>query len=183
MSQRLTLTNDSPLRTILLDDHNIPQYKISTPLTLFRSTTTITRCTTGKDEELARIQWHTMRNSRILFQGQILDVGDFFKRKGRLSRDRKFNAPDGQEYEWVTQLRGMELIQTTHPKTAIACFKEHTLNIFSSNHNAQLDIYPAGRHMVDLIITTFVYVEQKRRERKESTTSSGSNASWSAGGC
>ncbi|KDQ54826.1 hypothetical protein JAAARDRAFT_60287 [Jaapia argillacea MUCL 33604] len=164
MYQRLTLTSDSPLRTFLLDEQDTPQYEISTPQFALSATTTIVRYTNGYEEEFAKIEWHSIRTTRLVYQGQIVNTNDFFRPSGFLGRDQKFKAPDGREYKWSTNRRGMDLIQRDQPTNVLASFKEQSINIFSPSRNARLDIYPAGQYMTDLIVTTFVYVEQKRRE-------------------
>ncbi|KDQ54825.1 hypothetical protein JAAARDRAFT_196223 [Jaapia argillacea MUCL 33604] len=168
MYQRLTLTSDSPLRTFLLDEQDMPQYKISTPRPDLSATTTVARYTNGYEEESAKIEWHSTRDTRLFYQGRIVNTKDFFKPSGffrtRVGRDTKFKAPDGREYKWSTHRRGMDLIQRDQPTNVLASFKEQSINLFSPSSNAYLDIYPAGQHMIDLIITTFVYVEHTRRE-------------------
>lgn len=89
----LTLSHDDPISTDLLTADGLPLYTISTPLKWPHRTTTIMKYVldgderpTGENTELARIHWHYFGNSRIIFNGQILDSNAFMPYKGLLRR-------------------------------------------------------------------------------------------------
>ncbi|KDQ49675.1 hypothetical protein JAAARDRAFT_42689 [Jaapia argillacea MUCL 33604] len=175
MEKRLTFTNSSPIRTVLKDEQDQPVYKIDTPIRLTRSTTTITRCPRNyseqQDEELARIHWHVIHQTEFVFQGKILKVGNFLQRTGFLRRDWKFTAPDGREYKWNPRLTSMELILNDGSDTVVASFREGNIGIFSPKRSSCLEIFLSGQHMIDIIVVTFVYAEQRRRESRDAASS------------
>ncbi|KDQ49670.1 hypothetical protein JAAARDRAFT_42686 [Jaapia argillacea MUCL 33604] len=169
MNKRFTFTEDSPLRTLLLDDEDRPVYKIDTPIKLFRSTTKISRYTGSQDdEEIARIHWHYIHNSQIIIGGRILEAGKFLKRAGFVRKDHKFTGPDGQEYKWDGGFRSTKLTLNDGSETLVACFTPSSRGLVTVKRRACLEIYPVGLSMVDLIITTFVYSEEKNRESDRS---------------
>lgn len=59
---------------------------------------------------------------------------------------------------------GLKLVTTDGKKTEIAKF--HQARYFPKRQKAQLVVQPAGIAMVDHIVLTFVFAEQRRRERE-----------------
>jgi len=66
---------------------------------------------------------------------------------------------------------GMKLVTTDEKKTVIAEF--HRAHHFTRKEKAKLDVQPAGMAMLDYIILTWVFAENKRRERETRAKSSG----------
>ena len=60
--------------------------------------------------------------------------------------------------------QGVKLVTTGKEKTVIAEF--HRARYFVNKREAQLEVQPAGMDMLDYIILTFVFAENKRRERE-----------------
>ena len=58
----------------------------------------------------------------------------------------------------------MKLVTTDEKKTVIAEF--HRAHYFTRKEKAKLDVQPAGMAMLDYIVLTWMYVENKRRERE-----------------
>ena len=108
------------------------------------------------------------------------------------SRSYKFTGPDGVEYRWALGAfgmnypkvssfltspessalnHGMKLVTTDAKKTVIAEF--HRAHYFTRKEKAKLDVQPAGMAMLDYIILTWLYVENKRRERETGGDSTG----------
>jgi predicted Zn-ribbon and HTH transcriptional regulator len=106
-----------------------------------------------------------------------------------------FTGPDGVQYRWALGASGtnfpkvgiffasppfsvlshaMKLVTTDEKKTVIAEF--HRARHFMKKQKARLEVQPAGMNMLDHIILTFVFAENKRRERETRARSSG-------GGC
>ncbi|KDQ49655.1 hypothetical protein JAAARDRAFT_212117 [Jaapia argillacea MUCL 33604] len=169
MSKRFTFTHDSPIRTALLDEHQQPVYKIYTPSKVYGSTTTITRCSgippNHREEEMARINWHLLHSSEIVMGGRTLDVSKFIMKTGLTRRDRKFVAHDGQEYKWDLGNFETKLILNNGSGIVVASFNRSSGGLWGKQPRmAHLDIAPQGFHILDLIIVTFVYAEQKNRE-------------------
>ena len=66
------------------------------------------------------------------------------------------------------------MVTTDEKKTVIAEF--HRAHHIIKKRRARLEIQPAGMHMLDYIVLTFVSVEHKRREREEMVAISGSTS-------
>ena len=66
---------------------------------------------------------------------------------------------------------GMKLVTTDEKKTVIAEF--HRAHHFTRKEKARLDVQPAGMGMLDYIILTWVFAENKRKERETRAKSSG----------
>lgn len=62
--------------------------------------------------------------------------------------------------------RDFKLVTTDEKKTVIAEF--HRAHHIIKKRKARLEVQPAGVHMLDYIVLTFVIVENKRREREKS---------------
>jgi len=65
----------------------------------------------------------------------------------------------------------MKLVTNDEKKTVIAEF--HRAHYFTRKEKAKLEVQPAGMAMLDYIILTLVYVENKRRERETGGDSTG----------
>lgn len=100
------------------------------------------------------------------------------------TRSFKFTGPDGIRYRWSLGAFGMhcpkvslssaslvslvldksmKLVTMDEKKTVIAEF--HRARHVLKKQKARLEIHPAGMHMLDHIILTFVFTEDKRRQR------------------
>lgn len=73
--------------TVLSDDAGETFYTIVSPLQFPRGTTTIYQRPrnansndTDEAKELARIHWHTIRSSQLIYDGQIHETNTFLKR-------------------------------------------------------------------------------------------------------
>ena len=82
----LKLTGRLPTNTALLNPDGKPLYTISTPYKWVRRSSTIFKHVIGEDgqptdesEEIARIQWHLTRSSRMVFKGEIIELSTFLK--------------------------------------------------------------------------------------------------------
>lgn len=58
----------------------------------------------------------------------------------------------------------IKLVTTDENKTVIAEF--HRAHYFTKREKARLEVQPAGMNMLDYIILTFVFAEEKRRARE-----------------
>ena len=106
-------------------------------------------------------------------------------------RDRIFTAPDGREYRWVLGLAAAvraisyltcpivrvlslhQLYLNDEAETPVARFHTRRLGIFRKARQAFLEIFPAGEHIIDTIVVTFVYIEKVRKARERALRSSG----------
>jgi len=103
-----------------------------------------------------------------------------------------FTGPDGVQYRWAMGAmgmnypkvsltftspvssalnHGMKLVTDDEKKTVIAEF--HRAHYFRKKQKARLEIHQAGMDMLDYIILTFVFAENKRRERETRARASG----------
>jgi len=73
----------------------------------------------------------------------------------------------------ITEATTLQLFVNNSSNTPVAVFHPKRCGIFQEGRPASLEIFPAGEHMVDLIVVTFVYVETLRRDRKNRSQSSG----------
>lgn len=58
-------------------------------------------------------------------------------------------------------------------KTLVACFHPYRLRIIGAAQPASLEIFEAGRDMVDLIVVTGVYMKTLQKHKKRALNSSG----------
>ena len=65
----------------------------------------------------------------------------------------------------------LKLVTTNEKKKVIAEF--HRAHYIMKRQKARLEVQPAGMDMLDYIVLTFVFTEDKRRERERRTRSNG----------
>lgn len=85
----LRLSHNSPMNTILLNEDENPMYTISTARRVFRRTAIIARHTfdvdgqaTGVIKETARIHWHHLTASKLVYNGEIREINKVIPRTG-----------------------------------------------------------------------------------------------------
>ncbi|RDB19297.1 hypothetical protein Hypma_013597 [Hypsizygus marmoreus] len=127
---------------------------------------------------LAQIEHKTVTSSIMRFGGDEVETKTYFKKKGWgwYGRNRVFTAPDGREYKWLLKMFTSELIlYDPHEKTKthVAKFHPRSLGIIRKAHPAYLEIFPAGEHMVETILITFIYIEKLRKDKERASRSSG----------
>ncbi|ESK82738.1 hypothetical protein Moror_5672 [Moniliophthora roreri MCA 2997] len=172
------------LNSTYTDDTGRVIYKVNTPSTpLVNGSTTISkvlpadtdipRRDSGSDSDsherfanLGRIDWRTLQSSLIRILDQQMETKQFFRRDGwsgkLFGRNRVFTAPDGKEYKWILDPLIMELVLNDGNDSLVAKYHRGNMGITEEKRRGVLEIYPAGEHMVDLILVTFVYVEKVR---------------------
>ena len=103
-----------------------------------------------------------------------------------------FTGPDGVQYRWAMGALGMnypkasclsaslvsptlnydmKLVTADEKKKVIAEF--HRAHYITKKQKARLEVQPEGMDMLDYIVLTFVFAENKRRERENAASSSG----------
>lgn len=125
--------------------------------------------------EIARIHWKLISSDRIIFRGKITTQNEFLPECGKMKGSYKFTGPNGVEYRWAMGAMGLnypKLVTMDEKKTVIAKF--HRAHHFVKKQNARLEVRPEGMEMLDHIVLTFVYAENKRRERERAVAASGS---------
>jgi len=126
------------------------------------------------DDEIGRIRWKCFSSDGFDFGGKVATQKEFLPKCGKMKNSFKFTGPDGVEYRWALGAMGMNyprLVTTDGKKTEIAKF--HRASCFPRKRKARLEVQPAGMGMLDHIVLTFVYAEQKRRERESAAKSGG----------
>jgi hypothetical protein len=63
-----------------------------------------------------------------------------------------------------------QLVTDDNIEMPLAIYNKSHSGLFSTPRPATLDITPQGMHILDDIVTTFVWFEHKRRESSRSTT-------------
>ncbi|KAF9265280.1 hypothetical protein L218DRAFT_860954 [Marasmius fiardii PR-910] len=181
---RLTLSGNF-LKCTYTDENGRVIYKVQTTSTI-HGKTTISKVLPddiprgeriGQDDEindsgpdrfahLGRIDWR-VGGSILVRGGEELSVKTFFRRGGlwALGKNRLFFGDDGREYKWILGSWTSELQLNDENKTPVAkLIRGNIGGIFGQKRPAVLEIYPAGEHMADLMILTFLYVEKIRRD-------------------
>jgi len=118
-------------------------------------------------DEIARIYWKWFSSDRIIFGGRVITRKEFLIKCGKAKGSYKFTGPDGIEYRWAMGAVGMrfpKLVAMDEKKTVLATF-HRSRGHRKKKQKARLEIEPAGMEMLDYIVLTFVFAEQKRRER------------------
>jgi hypothetical protein len=67
--------------------------------------------------------------------------------------------------------RSMKLVTADEKKEVIAEF--HRAHYITKRKKARIEVQPAGMGMLDYIVLTFVFAEEKRRERERRSRSGG----------
>ncbi|GJE88095.1 hypothetical protein PsYK624_041780 [Phanerochaete sordida] len=168
----LTLSHNCVLHTDLLSPDGQSLYTISTPRRFPRKATTITKAVlddkgrpTGESEELATIHWHCFRNSQLVYNDKITDINDFMPSQGMFRRTRCLTAPDGKSYRWKMgcHTSHLEVDEVTGEHSVVARMRQR--NILRGTKPV-LEIDELSVDLLDLVVVTWVFVEQKRRDRQ-----------------
>jgi len=122
-------------------------------------------------DELARIHWHHLSHNRIIYKGRAMDRRHFLPKAGN---GFKFTVGD-VKLKWTLGPLGV-----SYPKlklddgsdTLIAKFFEK--NILKGRNKSYIDVSPFGMEILDDLIVTFVFAEDKRRDREDRFKYSGS---------
>ncbi|KAL0565727.1 hypothetical protein V5O48_016290, partial [Marasmius crinis-equi] len=93
-----------------------------------------------------------------------IEAGKFFvKREGWPRRKLTFVWEDGKEYKWILGVRNSKLVLDDESQTPIAKFHPKNIGgIFGEKRQADLEIFPPGEGMADVVLLTFVYAERIR---------------------
>ncbi|KIM87279.1 hypothetical protein PILCRDRAFT_814769, partial [Piloderma croceum F 1598] len=152
----LSLSRDDPRNTVLVNPDGLPMYHIDTPTKWFGSGNTRIMNVSASSVDVGMIEWH-------LWDDTVLLVG---RRRvaptssGMFSHSQVFQAGDGRKYKWKINGGYPLLVTDDRSQTPVEN------GIFSTPRPAFLSITPHGMHILDDIVTTFVWFEDKRRRRK-----------------
>ncbi|KAF9653260.1 hypothetical protein BDM02DRAFT_3107827 [Thelephora ganbajun] len=191
MAMRLAFTKNSPLNTTLVDETSgVVMYEIETEKSFMSKTTIIRKPFTNRrgqlvpqtSTEVARILWKTWSSDRIVYYGCDMKRGDFMPKAGMFSNGFVITV-NGTKYRWSTGFSGQglpKLVTNNRKKKLIA--ELHKAHRLFRRSKAYLEIAPAGLTMLDQIVVSFVYVESKRRERKQDSGDGGDDGDGDDGG-
>jgi hypothetical protein len=120
---------------------------------------------------LATIEYQTIHGSRIRMGDLDVATNEYFKKDGGwsfrvLGRNRVFTGPDGREYFWSLGALKCKLFVKDSAETPVACFHLRQLGVIGDAQPASLEIFSAGKDMVDLIVVTGAYMEKVRKNRE-----------------
>jgi len=157
-------------------------YRVSTPCELFSKTTAIKKVYTssgrkGREDEIdiARIEFHSLRSSKMYFDGREYNISNFFDKGSNTihGRKRSFIGPGGVRYVWKP-LSGFNYeLYTEHGKhrTTVAFFKHKTFG------SSTFEIFLSPQDvMCDWALVTFLCVYHKRVAQRNAAAATGGAA-------
>ncbi|KXN82686.1 hypothetical protein AN958_02251 [Leucoagaricus sp. SymC.cos] len=170
---RLILSGDRPRNSDYSTESGQILYKVDKPSNvLTEGTATIRKLDgpyPGHFPFYAQVEFHSIRSTRIRFNGFDLSEDDYF-RKGKWSwsiSDRIFRASDGYEYRWKLDGSHIKMVRNDGSKFEVVEFRESKHGYFSTARPASLEIHPSVEHILDEIILTFIYCHKLRKDDKE----------------
>ncbi|KAF8888281.1 hypothetical protein BD779DRAFT_1672364 [Infundibulicybe gibba] len=177
---QLTLSEPTPLNATYSNEMGQAIYKVDTPDTFFDAPTP--RSVASSRSELAKIR----------MGGEEIKTKHFFRKVGWgwAGRDRLFTAPDGKEYKWKMGMeslsvcpRFVDIQGTTDIRLHAACgeqcsrdartSKVSSKELYHQPPSGSLEILPAGEHIMDMILVTFIYIEMARTDEEEMSSTAG----------
>ncbi|KAF9230009.1 hypothetical protein BU15DRAFT_57559 [Melanogaster broomeanus] len=165
---RLTFSTSNYRNADLSDEWGHVLYNIHTPSRFGK--TTIKKCHGGVfdgSSVVAVIDWHTFRSDKIHFGEQVVKADELLKRRW-LSSDRHCVGPDGRAYKWKLRSSSRNCLQAENSPVELAKYHKRNFGIMTPSHPPHLEISPSVTHMLDYIITTFVYVENLSEQQHKS---------------
>ncbi|KII89457.1 hypothetical protein PLICRDRAFT_41115 [Plicaturopsis crispa FD-325 SS-3] len=151
---------NDPLNTTILHDGKAV-YHVKTPFKVFRRPdTTLRRVDGHQHADVACIRWGGLTKSlSVSVHGR--DVRPH--KKSMFSDSETFTAADGKEYKWkIKNGKFPKLVRKTGIDKTIAEFHAPS-SVFSLSHKVTLKVDSDGLAILDDIIATFIYVENRRR--------------------
>ncbi|PPQ88141.1 hypothetical protein CVT25_004897 [Psilocybe cyanescens] len=130
-------------------------------------------------KKVSEIEFHAISSTIIRHGGSELKTSEFFKKEGWAwyGGNRIFTGPDKKQYIWKMGSSISELfLQNTdfsekkgkaHVPFLIARYYSPRHSVHHEKIPASLEIFKAGEHMTELILITFIYIEEMRRQRQK----------------
>jgi hypothetical protein len=165
----LSLSKDEPRNTILTLPDGRPLYQIETPSKFIGTEVTRIKNAAQNYSDTGMIEWHSFHTT-VIYVGQRLIEPH---KGGTFGSSKVFQAMDGQMYKWKTKAGCPELVTDDNVESVLAVYHKSHHGLFSESRLATLDITPQGMHILDDIVTTFVWFEHKRRESNQSSINAG----------
>ncbi|TFK64517.1 hypothetical protein BDN72DRAFT_901480 [Pluteus cervinus] len=177
----LILSNTDHLNATYTKEDGTPMYQVTTPFSFTSQTATIKKGIQVSKQGngfLAQVEFHGFASSILRIQKEEVKTSVFFTTGGvtmraALGSSRKFVGPDSKECKWILGHETSSLVLNDEARTPVAKFHLKHYGIFHKARPAFLEILPLGMHMVDLILITFVYIENlKARKDYEQASNS-----------
>ncbi|KAF9522241.1 hypothetical protein CPB83DRAFT_864734 [Crepidotus variabilis] len=194
---QLYLSNSRPWRTDYCTEDGVVLYKADAPrFSWGGETISITKLQPSAGNyqhnyaQLAEIEYHSgglfSQDSRIKIGNRNLAAKEVLM-KGHTKfwtsgyGERIFAGPDGKMYVWKMGSDKCRLF-LKDTEILIATFHRKHLGVLSDARAASLEIVPQGQHMMDDILTTFIYMERLRTQKAQARNAAASSAGAAGGG-
>ncbi|KAI0081487.1 hypothetical protein K474DRAFT_1703916 [Panus rudis PR-1116 ss-1] len=126
----------------------------------------------ASQEEIARIHWHMVSCSKLVYNGEIVTFKELMPRRGFWGIARGLQGTDGRSYVWKESINSCHLDVDDGSKPTVKVAQFHQRNILTGR-KANLEIFPEGDHMLDLIVITWHYIETRRRDKEKRNSGGG----------
>jgi len=167
----LTLDCNATNRTTFIDQNGVALYKTDMPWKKWLTTTMIYKeGAPGPDEKptsettIGEIKWGFIHH-KITINGEQMDVDKFLvPAKGKLTevfKKRTFRGPDGTMYEWTVSKDLFSNELRIKDRDLLIAKLQQPKNIFKEKPT--LEIYAEADPILDLLITTFAFVDMERK--------------------
>jgi len=123
-------------------------------------------------DDVGRIEWHSFSSTELWARERLIQ----HHKSGTFSSSKIFRAADGRDYRWKITGDHPLLVMEGDSDTPIVTFHKAKGGFFSTPRLAFLEITPQGVHILDDIVTTFVWFEHKRREAKSAAEAAATRA-------
>ncbi|KAF9523184.1 hypothetical protein CPB83DRAFT_863318 [Crepidotus variabilis] len=121
-------------------------------------------------EPLAEIEYHTDEShSRIKVGNRNLGAKKILRKEKWILfgyGERVFRGPDSHKYVWKMSSRKSQLFRKNNSQQPTATFHCPSSGFLSGSLPVSLEIFPQGEHMIDDILTTFIYMERMRTDMR-----------------
>ncbi|KAK1217750.1 hypothetical protein PQX77_019592 [Marasmius sp. AFHP31] len=176
----LLLTQDSPKNTTLTLSSGNPVYEITTPSHTFHTDTTTIRKYRpdgGHPDDIGVIKLHNLRSDLCQIRGR-----DFLPPSSEIwTGTLSFTSSNGEVYTWCHK-SAKAILEDKRKKTVATYDKSHTGSVSSNPQPAMISISAEVMDIIDEIICTFSYIEQKERNRRRHDGEGGDSGGDSGGG-
>ncbi|KZP16069.1 hypothetical protein FIBSPDRAFT_934802 [Athelia psychrophila] len=180
-TMKFTLTERHTTNTNIIGPDGQAIYHVETsPWKMFASRDTrVQRVTRDGSQTIGAIDWHSHGDAEMLVNGRRL----FPQEGGMFSQSQTFRASDGVEYKWKIADTSNVLVVKGHSEFSVATFRRATVSLFSTNRPASLSVKPQAMHIMDDVVTTAVWFEEKRYRREKSRSGKRGVGGGGGGGC
>ncbi|KIJ27413.1 hypothetical protein M422DRAFT_37770 [Sphaerobolus stellatus SS14] len=134
-------------------------------------TTKILKVIPGMDgaQELAEIHWETLsfHSAKVIYRGVEIRNREFLQKHGIFSDSRTFTAGDGRQYKWKADLLEKFKLLDQADNVIVESHYGHLGLFGGQKSNYNLNVNPAGMHILDDIIVTFLIMKKETEKHRE----------------